>query len=391
LRILHVIPSLAARDGGSTRVTIEFCRELLRRGHHAEIYTTNADGKRSLDVNLGTPVSVQGVRVTYFPTLGGNYFKISPRFACAVKSAVRSFDLVHISSLYQFPSTTAAHSCRKHGVPYVITPHGSLDPYLYKRHPLRKRLYESVFERQNLAAAATVHFTSAEEMRLANLSGIRFRRSVAPLGVEFEPVPSDWQTIVSTRWPELAGKRVVLFLGRVNFKKGLDILARAFGQIYWKHKDVCLVIAGPDNEGFGREVREFLSAECCLSAVTFTGMLEGAPKLALLKRAQVFAVPSYAENFCIALVEAMGAGLPVVLSDRVNIWREIRDAGAGLVVNTTSDKLAEAISNLLANPPLAREFGRRGYQLARDRFSWETAGPQLLELYRAAISPVHTI
>jgi glycosyltransferase involved in cell wall biosynthesis len=113
--------------------------------------------------------------------------------------------------------------------------------------------------------------------------------------------------------------------------------------------------------------------------------------LALLKRAQVFAVPSYAENFCIALVEAMGAGLPVVLSDRVNIWREIRDAGAGLVVNTTSDKLAEAISNLLANLPLAREFGRRGYQLARDRFSWETAGQQLLELYRAAISPVHAI
>jgi glycosyltransferase involved in cell wall biosynthesis len=270
-------------------------------------------------------------------------------------------------------------------VPYLIAPHGSLDPYLYSRHPLRKRLYESVFERENLSAAAAVHFTSAEEMRLARLSGLRFRPSVVPLGVEFELPPDNWQAIVSSMWPELAGKEVVLFLGRINFKKGLDILARAFGRIYKERRNVRLVIAGPDNEGFGRQVREWLSDECCLSGVTFTGMVEGALKLSLLRRAQVFALPSYTENFCIALVEAMGAGLPAVLSDKVNIWPEIREAEAGLVVNTNCDRVADAICKLLANPSLAREMGRRGYELARECFSWEVAGQRFLELYRTIV------
>ena len=391
MRILHVIPSLAARDGGSSRATIDLCRQLLREGEYVEIYTTNADGNGSQNVPLDTAVCVRGVQVSYFPTVGGNYYKLSPRFAYAVNRAIPRFDLVHINSLYQFPSTAAAHSCRKYGVPYVITPHGSLDPYLHSRHRIRKRLYESLFEQKNLATAAAVHFTSVEEMHLAKLSGFKFRPWVASLGVELEPAPDHWDTIVSDRWPELAGKEVVLFLGRINFKKGLDILARAFGRIHRESQAAQLVIAGPDNEDFGRQVREWLSAEGCLSSVTFTGMVEGVLKSSLLKRAQVFALPSQTENFGIALVEAMGAGVPVVLSDKVNIWREIRDAKAGLVVDTDSDKFAEAISKLLNNRRLAREIASRGYRLARERFSWEAVGHGVLELYRAVGSAVRCI
>jgi len=384
LRILHVIPSLAARDGGPPRAAVEMCQELLRRSEHAEIYTTNADGTGWLAVPLGTAVNVDGVRVTYFPVVGNNYYKVSPRLASALRSSVPSFDLVHIDSLYQFPSTIAAHYCRKYGVPYLVRPHGTLDPYLYRRHSLRKRLYESLFERRNLTAAAAVHFTSPEEMRLAESSGLRFRGLIAPLGVEFESAPADWEHIVCAKWPELAGKEVLLFLSRLNFKKGLDILAYAFGRMYRRRKDLQLVIAGPDNDGYGRSVRKWLSAEGCLSSVTFTGMVQGTIKASLLKRARLFVLPSYTENFGIAVVEAMAAGLPVVISTKVNIWRQVKEAGAGLVVDTDPSEVADAVMSLVANPPMARQLGCRGYRLARDHFSWEAAGEHLLELYRTA-------
>jgi glycosyltransferase involved in cell wall biosynthesis len=387
LRILHVIPSLAARDGGPAKAAVEMCRELLRHGEDVELYTTNVDGNGYLDVPLARPVAVRGVPVTYFPVLANNYFKISPQIALALKAAVRRFDVVHINSLYQFPSTVAAYYCCRYGVPYIIRPHGTLDPFLFGRHRPRKWLYEVLVERRNLRGAAAVHFTTAEELELASSLGLYFRGIVAPLGVDFEAAPDDWERLVNTTWPELAGKEVVLFLSRINFKKGLDVLAQAFGRIRRERKDVQLVIAGPDNEGYAAKVREWLKAEGCLSSVTFTGMVQGSLKAALLKQAQLFVLPSYTENFGIVVVEAMGAGLPVVISNKVNIWREVNDAGAGVVVNTDPAQVAEVILKLLADPTHGRELGERGYRLAHEHFSWESAGRQLMELYQQVVHP----
>ncbi len=386
MRILHVIPSLAARDGGPARAVVEMCRELLRRGEQAEIYTTNADGEGSLEVLLGRPIETRGVNVTYFPINGSHYYKYSTTMAAALRANVPRYDVVHINSLYQFPSTVAAHYCRKYRVPYILRPHGTLDPYLHQRHPLRKRLYEALIERRNLAAAAAVHFTSTEEMRMAKLSGLRFRGVVVPLGVDIKEGAACAEDAAKAIWSELTGKDVVLFLSRVNFKKGLDVLARAFGQIYREHRDTHLVIAGPDNEGYAAQVRGWLGEEGALEATTFTGMVLGERKAALLKCADVFVLPSYTENFGIAVVEAMAAGLPVVISNRVNIWREIDAARAGLVVNPGPTEVARATLTLLDNPAMAQEMGEGGRRLARERFSWESAGQQLFELYEQIAS-----
>ncbi len=386
MRILCVIPSLAAIDGGPTKAAIEMCRELARRGEHAEIYATNAAGQDSLDVALGRPIEVRGVPVTYFSINGGRYYKFSRDMAAALKANVMRYDVVHINSLYQFPSTIAAHYCRKYGVPYILRPHGTLDPFLYRRHQWRKRLYELMIERRNLAAAAAVHFTSDEEMRLAALSGLRFRGVVAPLGVEFEEGATGAADSANALWPELEGKKVLLFLSRVNFKKGLAILARAFGQIRQARSDVHLVIAGPDTDGYAAQVREWLAEAGALGATSCTGMAEGERKDALLGRADMFLLPSYSENFGLSVVEAMAAGLPVVVSNKVNIWREIDGACAGLVVNANAAEVANAIARLLDDPALAKEMGTRGARLARAGFSWDAAGARLVELYRQAIS-----
>ena len=386
MRILHVIPSLAARDGGPPKATIEMCRELLRRGEHAEIYTTNADGTGCLDVPLERPTKVRGVSVMYYPINGSHYYKYSSALAAALRMNIRRFDIVDINLLYQFPSTAAAHYCRKHHVPYIVRPQGSLDPYLYQRHSLRKRLYELLIEQRNLAAAGAVNFTSDEEMELAKLSGLRFRSAVASLGVELEAEPVGTDDVAEGIWPQLAGKKVILFLSRVNFKKGLDILTRAFGRIYRMRRDAHLVIAGPDTEGYATRVRRWLVEEGALDAVSFTDMVLGEGKAALLRRADLFVLPSYTENFGIAVVEAMAAGVPVVISNRVNIWREIAAAEAGWVVKPDAHEVAQAILTVLDNPLLAKAMGEHGWRLARERFSWKAAGDQLVRLYREVVS-----
>ena len=386
MNILHVIPSLAPQDGGSAVAAINMCRELSHRGHKVTIYTSAGRVGTRWESQTDAQMNVRGANVKYFPGGKLNYYAISPPFATALRRDIPGYDVVHIHSLYLPPSILAAYYSRRFGIPYVRQPHGALDPFIFRRHRARKWLYEALFERRNLRCAAAVLFTTRDEMKLAKSTGLRFRGFVAPLGVEFEDAPDDWQQIVNATWPELAGKEVILFLGRINFKKGLDVLARAFSTIHGQRKDAHLVIAGPDNEGYGDQVRRWLAKENWLGSVTFTGMVQGGLKAALLKRARVFVLPSYTENFGIAVVEAMAAGLPVMISNKVNIWREIDKAGAGLVVNPNAHEVASAILKLLEDPVLAKQMGERGRHLVQERFTWDNAGQMLLKLYQTIVA-----
>ena len=209
---------------------------------------------------------------------------------------------------------------------------------------------------------------------------------VAPLGVDVDRSIERRPDAFASTWPETVGKKVILFFGRLNFKKGLDILARAFGRLARRRDDVVLVVAGPDTEGYGAKVRGWLEDEGVLDRTLFTGMLTGARKSAALSGATLFVLPSYSENFGIAVVEAMAAGQPVVISRHVNICREVADAEAGLVVNTDADEVANAMETLLDDPALAERMGLNGKRLVRDCFTWDSAGPRLMDLYRRVAS-----
>jgi glycosyltransferase involved in cell wall biosynthesis len=177
----------------------------------------------------------------------------------------------------------------------------------------------------------------------------------------------------------------VLFLGRINFKKGLDLLAKALGAVRRQFPDVHLVIAGPDEHGYSEQVVKWLYDEDSLDSVTFTGMVQGRRKAALLRSASMFVLSSYSENFGIAVVESMAVGLPVVISNKVNIWREVAEAGAGLVTNTDSRELACAMVHILRNPCMARQMGLKGQVLAKSKFSWSVAGDALMTLYASIL------
>jgi glycosyltransferase involved in cell wall biosynthesis len=254
---------------------------------------------------------------------------------------------------------------------------------LFVRHRTRKWLYERAFEWRNLNQAAALHFTTTEERALTQPLGLKAPGVVIPLGLHLQEYSGAERPGAFRRaYPGTQGKKIILFLGRLNFKKGLDLLAQAFGPIGRQRDDVHLVLAGPDNEGYANQVREQLQTEGLVAQCTFTGMLLGDKKLAAFRDADVFVLPSYTENFGIAVVEAMACGLPVVISDKVNIWQDVKKARAGYVVECDAQAVGAALSAILDDPEQGKAMGQRGRRLVAERFTWEKIGAQMRQLYR---------
>jgi glycosyltransferase involved in cell wall biosynthesis len=387
MKILHVIANLAPRYGGPSLACWQMARAVARLGHQVSIYTTNQDGPGELAVPVDRPVWRDGVEVRYFPIQTPRFWGTSLPLALALRRKVPASDLVHIHSLYLFHDLVAGHWCRRFKVPYLVRPHGTLDPFIYRRHRWRKRLMEHLFEHRNIRQAAALHFTTAAEAKLAAPFTFQTPGLVVPLGLNFEefavlPEPGKFRC----RYPEIGDKHIILFFGRINFKKGLDLLAQAFGAVARRRQDVHLVIAGPDNEGWGARVRTWLSEQGVLDRTTFTGMLLGPEKLAVLRDASLFVLPSHSENFGLAVIEAMAAGLPVIISDQVNIWQEVQDGDAGRVIPVDSAALAAQILDLLDKPEAARRMGQQGRSLVQQRFQWNEIARTLAAAYERIIA-----
>jgi glycosyltransferase involved in cell wall biosynthesis len=263
---------------------------------------------------------------------------------------------------------------------------------LRRKSRIKKAVYNFVIEKRNLDEAAAIHYTTQEEMALAHKAlRIRAPGVVVPLGVdldEYATLPP--RGTLRACFPEIGDKRIILFLGRLNFTKGLDVLSRAYGRVVRQRTDVHLVIAGPDEDGYGRKVRAWLTEGGVLDRVTFTGMLIGQEKLAAFADADVFVLPSYTENFGMAVVEALACGLPVVISNKVNIWREIAQAEAGLVVNCDSGELAEALLKIMDDTEGLKKLGAHGKILVQERFTWDSVANQMLQVYQTLQSYAET-
>ena len=319
MRILHILGAIYPERGGPAKVVPDLCRALKDNGIDVTIFTTNLNYQGTLDVPVNVPVYLDGVPVYYFPVSISRRFGYSQALGSAIRSQINSFDLVHIHSLYMYHTTIAAYYCRKFNIPYIIRPHGTLDPFLRKKSRIKKSIFNALFEKRNLNKAAAVHYTSQEEMELAHQAmRIKSPAVVVPLGLhleEYRDSPSTAELL--GKFPEFEKKFVYLFLGRIDFKKGLDLISYAFGKVAREREDVHLVIAGPDETGYSQLVRKWLIEEGVIEKTTFTGMLYDKDKLAALSCARVFLLPSYTENLGIALLEAMLCGITLFLSENI--------------------------------------------------------------------------
>lgn len=391
MKILHVIANLAPRAGGVPTACLDLARVAAARGHDVAVYTTNADGSVNvdgigvLDVPLDRPVHVDGFDIQYFPVQFPRFWGTSLPLARALADAIPDADVVHIHALYFFHAMVAGALCRRHGVPYLICPHGSLAPYLRAHHRWRKKLTEVLFQDRVLRHAGAVHYTTDEEMRLAspyaqNPKGVVIGNGIDPAGFDRLPPKGAFRR----RHGEIGDRKMVLFLGRIHASKGLDVLARAFGRLVRGRDDVHLVIAGPD-DGLKPQLEAWLQSEGAHDRTTFAGHLDGEHKLAALRDADIFVLPSYSEAFGISAVEAMICGVPVVLSEHVNIWREVRSADAGIITRCDAHEMAARIAELLDDPVRRRLLGKNGQALVRNRFSLDAVAGQCDAAYRTVI------
>jgi glycosyltransferase involved in cell wall biosynthesis len=332
------------------------------------------------------------VEVLYFP-VQYRALTFSTNLKRFIKNNIATFDIIHIHGLYRFPPTYTAYQARKQGVPYVICPHGALDPYLYtksSRNVLLKRLYERWFDLPNLHSAGAIHYTAEDERLRAAFLGLRAPSFVVPNGIDWGryahlPARGTFRDSLG-----IEDAQLVLFLGRLHHKKGLDLLIPAFEKVHQQFPGVHLAIVGPENDNYGEQVRSWVTDRGLTNAVHFVGHLDGADVIQAYVDADVFVLPSYTENFGLTVVEAMACGLPVVISDQVNIHADVAQSGAGLVTRCDADKVAEAVISLMGDSDRRSVMGRGGREAAQTRYTWPTIVDALSREYESVVRQNNT-
>jgi glycosyltransferase involved in cell wall biosynthesis len=389
LKVLHVLPTLSPSAGGVPTVVSGLVEAQAEAGIEAVVATTNVDTPSGVYHRPGWDKLANGTVPVFYGEAQVPKLMASLSLANYLRKAIPDFDVVHVHGLYRFPNTAAAYWSRRHGVPYIVVPHGTLDPYLHKRSSSSalwaKRLHERLFALPNLNSASAIHYTAEEERELASFLKLRSPSFVVPNGLDWERFRSlPERGELRVRWG-IGDAPLVLFLGRLHFKKGLDLLVPAFDVVRKAKPNARLVIAGPENDGHGQEVRRWVSERGLDSAVHFVGPLEGLDVVRAFVDADVFALPSYTENFGMAVIEAMACALPVVISDQVNIHHEISQADAGLVTHCDVDEVAAALLNLLDDPDRRRTMGKAGRQLVREHYAWPGIVAALSQEYEVVV------
>ena len=380
MRILHIIGTLDPAAGGpseSVRVLLSFGPI----GYTGEVVTLDAPGQDfAQDIQfpvhaLGPQTSVYGYNRKLYGWLRDNRHR---------------FDGVVVNGLWQYCGL-AAWLALGGKTPYVVFTHGMLDPYFKRAFPrkhLKKWLYWLIAEYWVLRNAYRVLFTTAEESRLAEQSFWLHHWSgyVVPYGASRPPRTGDLlRHAFFARCPEVQGKRFMLFLGRIHHKKGCDLLIQSFVKSAALDPDLHLMMAGPDQEGWSASLKQLVTAAGLDERVYWPGMIKGDAKWGAFFAAEVFILPSHQENFGIAVAEALGCGLPVLLADKVNIAPEIAADHAGLMESDTQEGTDNLIRRWIALPPTERDAMRaQAVVTFNTRYDMEKNAATIIRLFENA-------
>lgn len=386
MKVLHVIPSVAPRYGGPSRAVIEMCRALRGRSVDTLIATTDADGVGRLAVELGRPTLYSDVPTIFFPRQWSEAYKYSQPLARWLEAHVAEFKVVHIHAVFSHACLAAAKACRKRGVPYIVRPLGTLDPWSLKQKSTKKKLLWHLSVKRMLDGASAIHYTALPEQKLAEESLGLGRGIIVPLGIEMETLGADGgiETPQSLN-PSLNNHPYILVLSRLHPKKGLELLLPAFLSLAkqsefaeWK-----LVLAGDGDAEYVSRLRGLVEREGMSERVIFVGWLQGEQKRVVLQRASLLALTSYQENFGLCVIEALACGVPVILSPHVNLAPEVEAAGAGWVTPLEPVALESTLAATMRDPRGRARRGVAGKELVLSRFTWSAVGGQLAEVYNS--------
>ncbi len=409
MKVLQIVPSISLIYGGPSQMVLGLAPALARQGVKVTILTTDSNGdtgQKPLDVPLEVPIEQDGYEIIYFKCSPFRRYKFSINLLNWLKNHAKEYDLAHIHALFSPVSSTAAAVCRAKKLPYILRPLGTLDPADLRKKKQLKQVYAAVLERPNIAKAAAIHFTSEQEAKVSHRFGVTTRDLVIPLGVkECRDVKfnvsnqygnvkpnvsnqgSDVKTNVSGKFDIPDNVPKVLFMSRIDPKKGLDLLIPALEKLLSEGLDFHFVLAGtnPQDPSYEQKIKSQIQASPLNEHTTITGFVTGELKSALLEKADLFVLPSYYENFGIAVAEAMVAGIPVVISDQVHICQDISGSESGWVGTTNTESIADLIREAFKYPEERQRRGLQARKYALLNYSWDAIAQKIVAAYQDII------
>jgi len=367
--ILLTVPSIDPALGGPSYTVPSLARGLSERGERVTLFTT---ASRAGDSSADLPF--ERVEVLRSHAAGGGA-AIAPSFRGALRGFClsRAVRLIHDNGLWTLINHDAAFIARRLRIPRVVSPRGMLTEWSLENSAWKKRLALALYQGRDLEAAAMFHATADDEVRDIRRRGLLQPIAVVPNGVDV-PARRD-------RAPRSEGEdRVVLFMSRLHPKKGLPKLIEAWERLRpagWR-----CVIAGPDVGGYRRQLENLIASKRLADRFAFTGFVAGEAKWDLLRRADVFALPTASENFGVVVAEALAAGTPV-LTTKGTPWRELETRGCGWWVDTGADAVAEGLARAIAAGDEERaRMGERGRALVEEKYSWRKIAADMAMAYR---------
>jgi glycosyltransferase involved in cell wall biosynthesis len=383
IRHLHLLPSLDPANGGTTEGVRQLSDAAVRLGHIVEIATLDGPGS-AWGNECSYPVHNLG------PGQFGKY-AYSPRLRHWLRSNAARFDAVIVNGMWQYHGFAARAELQATKTPYFVFTHGMLDPWFNRQYPikhLKKFLYWSWAEYKILRDANAVLFTCEEERQLARQSFRHYSANEAVVSFGTLGPTGDasaQREAFLQRFPHLRNRRILLFLGRIHPKKGCDLLLESFAAVARVDESLHLVMAGPDSSNLRRSYESIKGLDD--TKVTWTGLLAGEQKWGAFRCAEAFVLPSHQENFGIATAEALACRVPVLISNKVNIWREIVTDGAGLAADDTLEGTTGLLLRWNSITSTQREvFSALAGECFRKRFHIDSAARNLMSTIAKEIS-----
>jgi glycosyltransferase involved in cell wall biosynthesis len=383
MKILQIVPSISLIYGGPSQMILGLSPALAKTGAEVTILTTNTNGdsgQETLDVPLNTPVQQDGYEIIYFRCAPFRRYKFSLDLLTWLKNNAKNFDIAHLHALYSPVISAAAMICRQQNLPYILRPLGTLDPADLQKKKQLKKIYTALLERGNIQGAAAIHFTSEQEAKVSERFGVKTKDLVIPLGV-IPPTVNDED--VRSKFSIPHDKPVILFMSRIDPKKGLELLIAALEKLLNQGFDFHFVLAGtnPQDPSYEQKIKSKIANSSLKDYTTITGFVTGEIKTGLLQTADLFVLPSYYENFGIAVAEAMVAGTPVIISDQVHIYQQIIDSDSGWVGKTDVESLFGLLKTALSNLPECQRRGVNAKEYAINNFSWDAIAKNMIKAY----------
>jgi glycosyltransferase involved in cell wall biosynthesis len=391
VKVLHVIPSIAQIRGGTSRAVLDMVKALQESGVEAEIATTNDNGLDLLDVPLKQRIKYKEVPVYFFSRFSPSVipireFAFSSDLTQWLWQNIREYDLLHIHAIFSYPSTVAMAISRIKAIPYITTPHGLLLQWALQQNTQKKQIYFKLIEQTNLYHSKAIHFTSNKEQQEA--SEASFLESsppnfVLPLGISCPGTIPHARHHLRQHFNIPVDEPIILFLSRLHPVKGLEYLIPALGKLI--HHPFRFILAGNGTPEYEDKIKSLIVSNGLNNRTYLTGFVSGELKNILIQGSNIFAQTSHIESFGLSVLEALAAGLPVLVTDGVALASLVQEQKLGYVTELEVSAIASAIENYLTNPQQAQEMGNRARQLIYEQYTWDSIAKKLVQVYRAII------